>query len=193
MKIIEFRTLSLLFASVLLTLLSGCNGDNGVVVVMEPEEVVPPEFVRVERGSEQVAVNKGEITNIVFFSNWIVMSSRFEIRIYDVNDPKNLRALFNGHPGIVEALALTQSSGKSFIAAGCSNGTIRCWDAEKVRGDIVDTEEKRKEGILVFTGRNTDYYREYQGDFWGQVISFSLHRQRSSCEFTQGLSCEVME
>ena len=147
----KFMTLTFLLASVLTTLAIGCSRgevDNDFQVV-----TVGP-------GDERVTIDDGVITNIIYFSNWIVMGSRFEIRIYEAKKPNNLLALFNGHPGIVEDLVLTQENSIPFITAGCSDGTIRCWDTEKVREVI---EDEGKNGILVFTELSKDYYRDING------------------------------
>ena len=151
MKVRGFMTLTFFLISILL-FLHGCGGDdNG-----EPEpDKKDPERLTVD-AKELEAVSEDQITDLKFFRDvWLIASSSFEIRIYDAE--KRLLALFTEHPGIVETIALSDDSDNFFIAAGCSDGTIRSWDANKVETQI---NQKEPEEILRFTPENESYYRD---------------------------------
>ena len=151
MKVRGFMILTFFLISILL-FLHGCGGDDD-----EPEPVEkPPEKLTVD-AKELEAVSEDEITDLKFHQNiWLIASSGFQIRIYDTE--KKLLALLTGHPGIVETIALSSDDSDNFsIAAGCSDGTIRSWDAKKVKMDI---EDKGPEGILRFTAENGTYYQD---------------------------------
>ncbi len=153
MKVTKFSILTLLLISVLFPLLCGCGMENGG----DPNgENDTPDLLLMTPGTEM-----GRITDIEVFDHpwiddpWIVVSSRFEVRICDKE--KNLLALLTGHPGIVEAIALSADSENFFLAAGCSNGTLRFWDAQRIKKHI---ENKKPNEIVRFTDQNENYYKD---------------------------------
>ena len=151
MKVRGFMTLTFFLISILL-FLHGCGGDDND----EPEPVEkPPEKLTLD-AKQLEAVSEDEITDLKFFRDvWLIASSSFEIRIYDAE--KRLLALLTEHPGIVETIALSNDSDNFLIAAGCSDGTIRSWDANKVETQI---NQKGPEEILRFTLENESYYQD---------------------------------
>ena len=133
MKITRFTLLILLLVSVLLPLLNGCSYET------EPMEK-KPETVVVLSGQE-VALSEGTVTGIEFFDSfrWIIVSKPLGIRIH--NDKKKMLALLSGHPGTVETIALSVNTENPFIAAGCSDGTIRSWNVKELQ-EVIQKKNK---------------------------------------------------
>lgn len=170
MKVTKFTVLTLLLISVLFFLLNGCGedeeGDTGEVVNGSSE------ILTVVPGKELAVNTAGEITDIKFHGKWIVVSNLFEIQIYKDRGNKLLASL-TGHPGIVETVALSEDSQDTFfIAAGCSDGTVRTWDAKQIEKKI---DVKRPNEILIFTKENEGYYRDFENVHSGGVktVAFS--------------------
>ena len=160
----KFTKLILLLISVLFSLLNGCGGDE--------EE----EFETLKAGETLTVDTAGEITDIKFNAKWIVVSNPLAIHIY--NKEKELRASLTGHEGIVQTIALSEESeGSFFIAVGCSDGTIRIWDAAEL-GKKIDS--KKSNEILIFTKDSTEYYKDIKNqDLSGiQTLAFS-HKDRN--------------
>lgn len=172
MKAMKFTVLTPLLISVLFFLLNGCGGDRGI----DPEPPSKPLTVSLE---EELAIARaGRITDIKFHGTWMVVSSPFEIQIYHIHnnvyDNKNikLRALLTGHPGTVETVVLSGGSkGSLAIAAGCSDGTIRFWNAKEVNEKINPDQSKQ---ILIFTEENKEYYQDIEGDHSGGVKTLAF-------------------
>lgn len=156
MKVTKFIILTFLLLVILFPLLNGCgDGENDPMEENgTAEENSTPDLLLVTPGTEM-----GQITDIevfeVFDDPWIVVSSRFEVRICDKE--KNLLALLTGHPGIVEAIALSADSENFFLAAGCSDGSLRFWDAQMIKKHI---ENKQPDEIVRFTDQNENYYKD---------------------------------
>lgn len=163
----KFTILILLLVSVLFSFLNGC-GDKEVVVIVK--EVPPPSETLELTTSEELTVDTaGEITGIMSHVDWIIVSNPFEIQIYDDKENK-LRALLSGHTGTVQSIALSEDRGGDFfIAAGCSDGTIRVWDADKLISEINNSDK-----ILIFTKQSTEYYQDMNKQPSGiQTLAFS--------------------
>ena len=165
MKVRGFMTLMFFLISILL-FLHGCGGDDEVEP--DPPEK-PPERLTVD-AKELEVVSEDEITDLKFFRDvWLIASSSFEIRIYDAE--KRLLALLTEHPGIVETIALSDDSDNLFIAAGCSDGTIRSWNAKTVETQI---NQKKPKEILRFTAQNENYYQDNKDLMGGiKTLAFS--------------------
>lgn len=187
MKIARFIILVLLLVSAIFLLLNGCSPDIvekvvEVEVEVEVEKVVEvdvvdpsPQILTIGIGDERTLVSDGQITDIKWLDDlWILVSSRFEIRIYDNN--KKLLALLTGHPGIVKAIALSPDNENSFIAAGCSDGTIRSWNVKNLKMDI---EDKKPEDILRFTDRHKNYYQDVHKMQTGSVEALTFSSMSS--------------
>ena len=164
MKVTKLTILTLLLISVLFFMLNGCDTDNE----NDSNGVVngPSEILRVVPGKELAVGTAGEITDIKFHDQWIVVSNLFEIQIYKDRGDK-LQASLTGHPGIVETVALSEDSqGSFFIAAGCSDGTIRIWNAKTVKEKL---GTKQSSEVLIFAKENEDYYRDIKDAHAGGV------------------------
>ena len=181
MKIARFIMLVLLLVSAIFLLLNGCGAndddddddDDASLVVVKEEP--SPQILTIGIGDERTLVSDGQITDIKWLDDlWILVSSRFEIRIYDNN--KKLLALLTGHPGIVKAIALSPDSKNSFIAAGCSDGTIRSWNAKNLKMDI---EDKEPEDILRFTDHHENYYQDVHKMQTGSVEALTFSSMSS--------------
>ena len=159
MQIMKSMTLTLLFIFVF-SIINGCDLDS------EPLIAAPNGPLNV--------MNASQITDIRVNEQWMVVSSLFEIQIYDIKEDR-LLALLTSHPSTIKAVTVSSADTKDscFIAVGCSNGTIRIWDAKRIKSDI---EEKRSNGVLIFTDRNTDYYKDIYDKYSSdavKVLSFS--------------------
>ena len=178
MKFTKFTKFILLLVSVVFFLLNGCgggeeeeeeNGENG-----ENEKVIIPaidSFETLIAGEELTVDTAGEITDIKFNTKWIVVSNPLGIHIY--NKERKLRASLTGHQSIVQTIALSEDrEGFFFIAAGCSDGTIRIWNADEMETEIDDGKQANK--ILIFTKDSTEYYRDMNQQLSGiQKLAFS--------------------
>lgn len=168
MKVKKFTILILLLVSVLFSLLSGCGRGE------EEEEEKASDFfqtVALTAGEELTFDTAGEITDIKFNTKWIVVSNPLGIHIY--NKERELRASLTGHPSTVQTIALSENKGSFFIAAGCSDGTIRIWNAEGLETKIDDDKELNK--ILIFTKDSTEYYQDIENQHLSgvQTLAFS--------------------
>ena len=157
MQIMKSMTLTLLFIFVFSILINGCGEDP------------PPEPLIVETNGQLNVMNASQITDIRVNEQWMVVSSLFEIQIYDIKEDR-LLALLASHPGTIKAVTVSKDS--YFIAVGCSNGKIRIWNAKRVKSDI---EEKRSDGVLIFTNSHSDYYKDIYDEYSAavKVLSFS--------------------
>ena len=168
MKVPKFTVLILLFISVLFSFLNGCGEDDEDD--MEVPENSPSEFLKVVPGKELGVGTAGEITDIKFHSQWIVVSNLFEIQIYKDRGNKLLASL-TGHPGAVKTVALSEDSqGSFYIAAGCSDGTIRVWNAKDVKEKI---DSKQANEVLIFAKENSEYYRDIKDSTSVKTVAFS--------------------
>ena len=187
MKITKFRVLILSLISVLFLLLNGCggNGDNGMA--LEP----PPAILKVSLSSSLTIDTVGEVTDIKFHGNWVVISNLFEVRIFQKTntDDIELRALLTEHPGLVKRLALSEDNENiSVISVGCSNGTIRSWDAEQVIGQIKSEDSTQ---ILVFTNENKIYYKDITGHDFKGVGALAFSRSNSELLVSGGVDSTI--
>ena len=178
MKVTRVTILILLLVSVLFSLLNGCTKGSGGQE--DEEEVITP--LEILTADEDLTVGTtGEITDIKFNTKWIVVSNPLGIHIY--NKEKTLRASLTGHQGIVQTIALSEGS-KSFffIAAGCSDGTIRIWSADKLEAEI----NKGSNKILIFTNENKDYYQDISTGHSGGVKRLVFPRESSKLLASRG-------
>ena len=178
MKVTKFTILILLLVSVIFCLLNGCGDEDEEQVDEEQvdeeqvdEEQVTASFETLTAGEELTVDTAGEITDIKFNTKWIVVSNPLGIHIY--NKERKLRASLTGHQSTVQTIALSEDrEGSFFIAAGCSDGTIRIWNADKLETKIDDNKEANK--ILIFTKNSTEYYRDMNKQPIGiQKLAFS--------------------
>lgn len=163
MKVTKFTILILLLASALFSLLNGCGLDGD-----------DPEVMKVKFDTGLIIHAADQITGIKSHIDWIVVSNPFEIQIYD-NKQNKLKALLTGHTGIVQTIALSEDSREDFfIAAGCSDGTIRIWDANELRKKIGNSNE-----ILIFINENKEYYRDISSGHSGGVKTLTFSSKDS--------------